>query len=146
MKYIIFILLILVIVFLVLYYERKLFSCRKQLLIANNQINSLRQRVPKTNPHKKNKKFEIKFSAPNSNMGIINENSNIYISPLKSSELVQHIDIKMEVKILDKAELNSEHWYYISLPMDSNINSRGWIPQRSFSYFYGNSTNITKNT
>lgn len=144
MKYIIFILLILVIVFLVLYYERKLFSCRKQLLIANNQINSLKQRVPKINSGSKNKKFEIKFSAPNSNMGIIKENSNIYISPLESSELVQHINIKMEVKILDKAEINSEHWYYISLPMDSNINSRGWIPQKSFSYFYGNCTNVTK--
>lgn len=144
MKYLIFVLFILIIVCLVLYYEKKLFYYKKQLLIANNQINRLQKRVPKINSMKKNGVVHIKFSVPNSNMGIINENSNVYISPLESSELVQHININMEVKILDKAQINCENWYYISLPIDSDINSRGWVLERNFSYFYGKSTNVTK--
>lgn len=143
MKYLVFVLFILVIICLVLYYEKKIFYYKKQLLIANNQIDRLQKKVPKINSMKKNRGVQIKFSIPNSNMGIINENSKIYISPLESSELVQHINIKMEVKILDKAEINNQIWYYISLPIDSNINSRGWILQENFSYFYGKSTDIT---
>lgn len=143
MKYLVFVLFILVIICLVLYYEKKIFYYKKQLLIANNQIDRLQKKVPKINSMKKNRGVQIKFSIPNSNMGIINENSKIYISPLESSELVQHINIKMEVKILDKAEINNQIWYYISLPIDSNINSRGWVLQKNFSCFYGKSTDIT---
>lgn len=143
MKYLLFVLFILVIICLVLYYEKKLFYYKKQLLIANNQINRLQKKVPKVNSMKKNGVIHIKFSVPNSNMGIINENSNVYISPLESSELVQHININMEVKILDKAQINNQNWYYISLPIDSDINSRGWVIEKSFSYFYGMSTNVT---
>lgn len=143
MKYLVFVLFILVIICLVLYYEKKIFYYKKQLLIANNQIDRLQKKVPKINSMKKNRGVQIKFSIPNSNMGIINENSKIYISPLESSELVQHINIKMEVKILDKAEIDNQIWYYISLPIDSNINSRGWVLQKNFSCFYGKSNNIT---
>lgn len=145
MKYIIFIILVLIILFLVISYERKLTVSRRQLLVANSQINSLRKKVPRESRGNNFKNLNIKFTAPASSMGIINENSNIYISPLTSSYLLRSTDIKMEVKILDKALVNNETWFYISLPIDTNINSRGWTNQKSFSYFYGNSTDITYN-
>ena len=144
MKYIIFLLLILAIVFLVIYYEKKLFSSRRQLLVANSQIDNLRKRVPKNT--RKSDKLEIKFLSPTSTMGIINENSNVYISPLEFSSLLQKVPVKMEVRILDKAEINMENWYYIALPLDNNINSRGWINEKSFSCFYSSSKTVSKDT
>lgn len=142
MKYIIFLLLILAIIFLVIYYEKKLFYSRRQLLVANSQIDNLRKRVPKNT--RKSNKLEIKFLSPNSTMGIINENSNVYIAPLEFSYLIQNISVKMEVRILDKAEANGTNWYYIALPLDSNINSRGWVNEKNFSYFYSSSKTVSK--
>jgi hypothetical protein len=66
------------------------------------------------------------------------------IAPIESSNLLQTTQVKMEVKILDKAEVLRDTWFYVALPIDSNINSRGWVKQSDFSLFYNNSRNITK--
>ena len=146
MKYIIFLILIAaVIAFLIMSYEGKLFKLKRQLLIANNQIERLRKQVPKNSTYKKGKSSEIIFEVPSSTMGIINENTNVLLSPLYNSDIVRVTTVKMEVKILDKAILNNINWYYISLPMDTNINCRGWVNQECFSYFYGDSSDLAKN-
>ncbi|MEG1003663.1 MAG: hypothetical protein RSD13_02630 [Clostridium sp.] len=143
MKYIIFLILAAAVAFLVMSYEGKLYALKKQLLIANNHVDRLRKQVPKYNSYASGKKLDILFSVPTSSMGIINEKSNVFISPIPSSQLINITDIKMEVKILDKATINNDDWYYISLPLDTTINCRGWVNKTSFSYFYGDSTTVT---
>ena len=44
----------------------------------------------------------------------------------------------MEVYIIDEVKNNQTYWYYVSLPLDSNINSRGWICEEEFLTLYDN--------
>ena len=53
-----------------------------------------------------------------------------------TSPKVKVLDIKMEVKILDSAIIDDETWFYISLPIDSAYNCRGWINKNDFSYIH----------
>ncbi|MGG7179445.1 hypothetical protein ACQPU1_17905 [Clostridium paraputrificum] len=142
MKYILFLALILAIFCLLFYFDRKQSILRQQLLVANSQNSSLRSKLSKYT--KKKETIQIRYLHPNNPMGIIKEGSNILASPLYDSFLLHKSNVKMEVRILDKAEVLRETWYYIALPIDSNINSRGWIKQSDFSLFYDNSKNITK--
>lgn len=142
MKYILFLALILIIIFIILYYDRKQSILRRQLLVSNSQNNSLKSKLSKYNRTKDS--IKIKYLNPNNPMGIIKEGTNVLVSPLEDSILLHKTNIKMEVRILDKAEILKQVWYYIALPVDSNINSRGWIKQSDFSLFYDNSKNITK--
>ncbi|MDO5039828.1 hypothetical protein [Clostridium sp.] len=132
-----------VIVFLIFSYEKKLNLSRKQLIVANSQINKLKKYAPSHYNTKGG--LSIKFSYPENNFGIIKENSKVFISPLDNSYIIQILNVKMEVKILDKAEVGKDTWYYISLPIDSNINSRGWIKSTCFSYLYSNSNSVINN-
>lgn len=129
--------------FLIFSYERKLNLNRRQLIVANSQIDKLKRRVPSTNKTKGG--IRAIFSHPNSNMGIISEGSKLFIAPMDSSDVIQNITIKMEVKILDKVEISNNTWYYVALPMDSNINSRGWIKSMNFSCFYNSSSDLVSN-
>ena len=38
----------------------------------------------------------------------------------------------MEVKILDSAIINNKTWFYVSLPIDTPYNCRGWINKCTF--------------
>lgn len=143
MKYVLLLALVLIIIFSVIfYYSKEQSILRHKLLVVNSQNTSLRSELAK---YKKSKEpIKIKFSIPNNPMGIIKENSNILIAPIENSALLHKNKIKMEVRILDKAQIKNQSWYYISLPVDDDINSRGWIQQKDFSLFYDNSKNIRK--
>ena len=39
----------------------------------------------------------------------------------------------MQVGILEKVNTNDSTWYYVALPLDNNINSRGWVEEPAFS-------------
>lgn len=132
------------IAFLIFSYEKKLNLSRRQLLVANSQINKLKKYVP--NQYNTRGGLAIKFSCPENNLGIVNENSKVFMSPLDTSYILQNISVKMEVKILDKAEIGKDIWYYVSLPIDGNINSRGWIKISNFSYFYSNNSSVMNNS
>lgn len=142
MKYILFLILILAISFIILYYDKKQSVLKKQLLIANSQNSNLRSKLSKYT--KKSDSLKVKFLLSNSSMGLIKDGTNIFLAPIDDSALLHRSNVKMEVRILDKAEVSHETWYYIALPVDSNVNSRGWVKQNSFSLFYDNSKNITK--
>lgn len=143
MKYLIFLLLVLILVFVVFYYENKLVTLRRQLLVANSQNNNLRGKY--TRATKRKEKLQIRYLQPSSSLGITKEGTSLYASPLEDSDVLQQPNIKMEVRILDKAEVFKQVWYYISLPVDTNINSRGWVKHSDFTLIYNNSKNVTKN-
>ncbi|WLF69302.1 hypothetical protein Q6375_15225 [Clostridium septicum] len=142
MKYLLFIALISGLVGTYFYYDHKLALTRKQLMIASKRNNKLKSRATP----KKNLDIKINFSNPNSKIGLTNINTNLYLAPINSSPIIRTIKIRMEVQILDAAETNSQTWYYVNLPIDSNINCRGWLNSTDFSILYSDSTNITKTT
>lgn len=142
MKYVIFLILILCIVFIFISFDKKVAILKKQLLVANNQNTSLRAKV--ANYSSDRECVQIKFFMCPCNTGLINSNCNVFIAPLRSSCILNKSPVKMEVKLLDKAHVRGENWYYVSLPLDSNINSRGWVNENDFASFYNSSTNIIK--
>ena len=143
MKYILFLVLLISIVSLiVVYYTREQSILRHQLLVANSQNTTLRSKLSKYTKNKDS--IKVKFITPNNHMGIIKKESNILIAPLEDSMILHKNKIKMEVRILDKAEVANTSWYYIALPVDENINSRGWVKHSDFSLFYNDSKNIIK--
>lgn len=141
MKYIIFVLLILVIAFMYFYYERKLVSTKKRLLSISKQFNILRNEYRKSITLNEN--IKVKFLTPSFKTAIANNNSNIYIAPLSNSPKVKVLDIKMEVTILDSVLINNNVWFYVNLPIDSDYNCRGWINKSDLLIVYSDSQNIS---
>lgn len=142
MKYIIFLILLIALIITIFYFDRKQSILKHQLLVANSQNNNLRSKLSKFTRTKES--IQIKYLIPTDYTGLLKEKSNVLIAPIESSNLLQTTQVKMEVKILDKAEILRDTWFYVALPIDSNINSRGWVKQSDFSLFYNNSRNITK--
>ena len=62
-----------------------------------------------------------------------------------SYQLVKNIRYKMEVKILDSAIIDNRTWFYVSLPVDTLYNCRGWINEDDFSLVYSLSKDIPSN-
>lgn len=126
-----FISLILCILFLYLYYNKKIDMLRKQLIINRNKYSSLKK---SNNINKaKTSKLLINFTTPQSKSGTLKAQSNIYLSPLFDSYILKSINTDTNVLILDCAELNNETWFYINLPESTSINSRGWVNSNNLS-------------
>ena len=150
MKFIIFILPIACMASGYFYFDYKLSLARKEQMIASNQYIALREHYRKLSKSKfnsnirRNINLSIKFLTPISKAGITKPNISLYIAPLYDSPNIKDINIRMEVSILDSAEINGETWFYVVLPIDSNVNCRGWINKNDFFTIYSNSRNVSK--
>lgn len=143
MKYIIFLILISVIIFMYIYYEQRLAIAKKRLLRTSNQYNNLRNEYRST--LSKNQNINIKFITPTIESAITNNKVTVFIAPTNDSYKIKTLDIKMEVKILDCAIMNDKTWFYVNLPVDSNYNCRGWINRDDLSLVYSQSKDISIN-
>ena len=132
------------------YFDYKLSLARKQQMIASNQYTALRENYKKFIQSKPepnisgNTSISIKFITPVSKAGITNSNISLYIAPLYDSPIIKKINIRMEANILDSAIINNQTWFYVALPLDTNINSRGWLNKKDFSTIYSNSRAVAK--
>lgn len=146
MKFILFLLFILLagggVFFLISSYEQKLSNLHHQLVVSKNQLSKLQKEYKNLNSFKKD--FSIKFLNVDKHSGIIAKDSLLYLSPTNLSPILQKLNIAMEVCILDKVLYDNNVWYYVALPIDSNINSRGWVLENCFSGFSHESTGIIK--
>lgn len=140
MELIIIICLIICLVLMFLYFDFKFSTLRRKLMLTSSQFNKMSKDYSKIK--KDTSCIQVKFSTPISQIGITNNHATIYLAPIITSPTIKEINIRMEVNILDRADINSETWYYINLPVDSNINCRGWIKKKDFSIIQSNSTNI----
>lgn len=141
MKYIMFLILISVIIFMYLYYEKKLALAKKRLLRTSNQYNNIRNEY--RSALSKNQNINIQFITPTIKSAITNSKATIFIAPINDSYQIKTLDIKMEVKILDCAIINNKTWFYVNLPVDSNYNCRGWINKNDISLVYSESKDIS---
>ena len=83
-----------------------------------------------------------KFSTPLNNSGILNECVNIYIAPLTNSSIINKNKVKTQVDILDECTLSDITWFYIRLPLESDINCHGWVKKNDFSMLCSNMQDI----
>lgn len=143
MKYVIFLILISVIIFMYFYYEKKLAIAKKRLLRTSNQYNNIRNEY--RNALSKNENIDIQFVTPTIQSAITNNKVTVFLAPITDSPKVKTLDIKMEVKILDSAIIDDKTWFYVNLPVDSNHNCRGWINKDDFSLVYSQSKDISPN-
>ncbi|GAA0078938.1 hypothetical protein UT300005_33170 [Clostridium sp. CTA-5] len=146
MKFILFLLFILLmgggVFFLISSYEQKLSNLHHQLVISKNQLSKLQKEYKNLTSFKKD--FSIKFLNVDKHSGIVAKDSLLYLSPTNLSPTLQKLNIAMEVCILDKVVYDNDVWYYVALPIDSNINSRGWVLENCFSGFSNETTGIIK--
>ena len=142
MKYIIFILLTLSIVFIYFYYNKKIELMKKQLFLSRSQYSTIRSKYDINRKYTEN--LSIKFSIPKYKGGTLKANSFLYLSPIISSNILLRLDNDTEVGILDCAEFNNETWFYINIPNRNNINNRGWVNSKDISIFFSSSSSIYK--
>ena len=141
MEYLLFIVLISGNIGLYFYYEKKLSMARKRLRITSNQFNSIRNEYRTALTRSKN--INVKFITPTIKTAITNTKADVYLAPIPDSPKIKTLNVKMEVKILDSAIINNDTWFYVSLPIDSDYNCRGWVNENEFSYIYKNSTDVS---
>ena len=139
MKYFIFLILIFIIIFIYFYYEKKLTIAKNRILRTSNQFNNIRNEY--RSALTKNQNINVQFLTPTASKAITNNNTTVFLAPILDSPKIRVLDIKMEVKILDSAIINNKTWFYVSLPIDSTYNCRGWINKDDFSFIYQQSQN-----
>lgn len=140
MQFIIFIILISGIAGVYLYFDQQLTKVKKQLMITSNQLRKTKTQYRSLSTTNKN--LNIKFITPPSQIGVTNTDANLFLAPTLNSPKLNTLSIKMEVKILDSALVDNLLWFYVSLPIDSDINCRGWISKNDFSTVYSSSNAI----
>ncbi|MPQ44688.1 hypothetical protein GBZ86_13175 [Clostridium tarantellae] len=118
--------------FLFLFYDSKIKEYKRQILSLNNYITSLKSKIPKNNITKLN--LIIEYISPKPfKYAIILPFTNIYIAPIENSPIINKVREKLQIEILEEAELNNETWYFIDLKNKSNKNSKGWIKKTQIS-------------
>ena len=125
------------------YYEKKLTIAKNRILRTSSQFNNIRNEY--RNSISKTKNLNVKFVQPSITTAIANNKSTIFLAPTTDSPQLKTLDIKMEVKILDSAIIDNRTWFYVSLPVDTLYNCRGWINENDFSLVYSLSKDIPSN-
>lgn len=140
MKYLFLGILVAAIIIMYFYYEHKLITIKKQLMITSIQYRKLRDK--NRDMISENKNLNVRFSTPTLKTAITNDNAIIYLAPLVYSPKLRTLTIKMEVSILDTATINTSTWFYVNLPLNTEYNCRGWICKNDFSLLYPDSKDI----
>lgn len=112
-------------------YNQKVSALRMDLMLSKQQISQLQNKF--NTLETRSSDFTIEFLNTQDTSGIIQSDTMVYLSPEKNSPALQKASSSMEVTILDKASINNSLWYYVSLPIDSNINNKGWVKCDDFS-------------
>lgn len=145
MKYIIFLILIACIAILYFYSNSKITNLRNQLLALKRQNGNLSLNLSTLN--KQNNilhNISIIPTSFNNSSGIIKSGADIYIGPLDALPIIYTTNVNMEVRIFDKVQSNNDYWYYVELPKDSKVNSRGWVKENNFTIFQSSPTDIIR--
>jgi hypothetical protein len=102
-----------------LYFQNRLYSQRKQILFLSNQNNAMR--------HKNNKNIIIKYSSINFKYGFTKGNCSINLAPIDEQLTVCTLPQNTTLDIINRAEVNGQIWYEISVFAKERINNQGWI-------------------
>ncbi len=140
MKYLVFTILIIIVIAMYFYYENRLFRIKKQLILTSSQFRNIKTEYKNSLSRKDD--IKIKFITPTIKTAITSVNGDVFLAPMYNSIKINSFNVRMEVNILDSVQIDNELWYYVSLPIDSTYNCRGWINKKNFSFTYSTSKNI----
>lgn len=136
------VLLILAILIIVVYFNKKILASRQQYISLNRQYVNLREKYFKE--YRSTNNVSIIYNSINGFEAITNPNINVYLAPIITCPIINTITDKINVSILDEAECNNEIWYYVLLPLNSNVNSKGWIKKSDFSIILNTSSEVVQ--
>lgn len=130
------IILILLLIFLSIalffYFDTKLREIRKQYRLLNNQYISLKKNLSTSDSSIKN--LKIKYINSNFSSGINKENTIIYLIPLEKSNPICTLNEASDLNILEQCSVDNIIWLYIEFESIDNINCRGWVQKKDFSF------------
>lgn len=127
-------------IFFINKYENTISSLRLDLRLAKKQLDTLINQSKTSD-----KSFTIEFCDIDYIYGTLEDSSNIYLSPDLTSPCLYINTESLKVNIIEKALVENNIWYYVELPIDSNINSKGWVISSSFSNLYNEPLSTTYN-
>ena len=122
-----------------LYFSNEQVKLKHNLILVTQYNEKLKKELCMN----KSKNICAKFSTPLNTYGILNEGIQIYIAPLENSSVINSIKEEMQVDILDECTLSDVTWFYINLPLDSDVNCHGWVKKCNFSMLCSNKNEIT---
>lgn len=120
-----------VVFFLFYKYDKNISTLLRDNRLLKSQLLKLKEKYNTLNLSAKN--YSIKFLTVDNRYGILSANSYIYIFPGKDSYPLRKIEENLQVAILEKVLIEESTWYYVALPITSNINSRGWVNESNLS-------------
>ena len=126
-----------------LFFNSQLLSMKQQLHLTSRSYKNLKDDM--INRNKVESKITVRFNNPNSNIGFIDSKNKVkvFLAPYNYSPIINEVKEKIQVRILDEAEANNDTWYYVNLPINTNVNSKGWIRKRDFNLIM-NGTGVDK--
>ncbi|MBC8061092.1 MAG: hypothetical protein H7Y18_10540 [Clostridiaceae bacterium] len=102
-----------------LFFQNKFYSLRKQILFLSKQNNTMR--------HKTNKNIIIKYSSLNFKYGLTRGNCSLNLAPIDESLIVCTLQRNTTIDIINRADVNGQIWYEVSVFSRERINNQGWI-------------------
>lgn len=147
MRFLFFLILLILLVgggFIAFYkFQENMTSILKDNHLLKSQLSILRDKYNELLESRKN--YLLEFLTVDNQYGLLPMNTNTYLFPDKNAPVLKTLDIGMQAGILEKVVIDDSIWYYVALPLDSNINSRGWVTEDSFSNIASSPTALYKN-
>lgn len=126
------ILLILGIILTYLFLDSRIREMKRQYRLLNNQFSTLKSKLSPS--IEALKRLKIKYVTPSFSSGITKENIFVYFTPIDKERYVCKLKEAVDIPIIEECVIANEIWLYIELETDDNINSRGWIQKKDFSF------------
>lgn len=114
------------------YFDTKLRELRRQYRLLSQQYTTIKGKISPTANFLKN--LKIKYVSPSFSSGITKEKINVYFTPIDKSKVVCKLTEAYDLQITQECVISNEIWLYVELDSIDNINSRGWISKRDFSF------------
>lgn len=140
MRTIIDLLLILALAIMFLYFDRKLSLTKHKIFLLSRQNKELKDKL--LSASKVNTEIFIRYSLSSPSDGVTQRNASVFIAPYENSSKINLVSEKLAVKIQEEAVVNNEVWYFVSLPIGTNVNSKGWMKKSDFSLIFSSSKDV----
>ncbi|MGL5066363.1 MAG: hypothetical protein ACRC6T_00860 [Sarcina sp.] len=114
------------------FFDTKLRELRRQYRLLSQQYTSLKGKMSPPSTNLKN--LKVKYVFPSFSSGITKENICVYFTPVDKSKIVCKLSDATDIPILQECVIANEIWLYVELDSEDNINSRGWILKKDFSF------------
>lgn len=121
-------------------YENTISSLRLDLRLTKKQLDKLINQ-----PKISDRNFTIEFLELDYIYGTLKDSSSIYLAPNLTYPCLYINTEPLKIKIIEKASVEDNIWYYVQLSIDSNINSKGWVISSSLSNLYNEPLSTTYN-